>query len=146
MGRNNTIRGDLPRDGCRGGRMFSWDQVKDDKQRVCYLGNSVAAPIGKWQRGRDIMWYTKNIDLSTKSSAPQKKSEFDIVKEREQKMMSKVLDHGFGNQSDESFPFQSSSSFSVHKNQETRENKNHQSDRIEKNLSYHGRHRTNTRR
>lgn len=30
---------------------FSWDEVKADKHRENYLGHSVKAPVGRWQKG-----------------------------------------------------------------------------------------------
>lgn len=41
-----------PRPGARGGRdQFSWDNVKADKDREYYLGHSVKALAGRWQKG-----------------------------------------------------------------------------------------------
>jgi hypothetical protein len=38
--------------GARGGRAeFSWDNVKGDKDREFYLGHSVKAGVGRWQKG-----------------------------------------------------------------------------------------------
>jgi hypothetical protein len=38
--------------GARGGRAeFSWDNVKSDKDREFYLGHSVKATTGRWQKG-----------------------------------------------------------------------------------------------
>jgi hypothetical protein len=30
---------------------FNWDDVKADKHRENYLGHSVKAPVGRWQKG-----------------------------------------------------------------------------------------------
>lgn len=30
---------------------FSWDDVKADKHRENYLGHSLKAPVGRWQKG-----------------------------------------------------------------------------------------------
>lgn len=30
---------------------FSWDDVKVDKHRENYLGHSIKAPVGRWQKG-----------------------------------------------------------------------------------------------
>ncbi len=41
-----------PRGGTRGGKdQFNWENVKADKDREFYLGHSVKALTGRWQKG-----------------------------------------------------------------------------------------------
>lgn len=41
-----------PRGGARGGKdQFNWENVKSDKDREFYLGHSVKALAGRWQKG-----------------------------------------------------------------------------------------------
>ena len=43
----------LYRPGARGGRdQFNWENVKSDKDREFYLGHSVKASTGRWQKGK----------------------------------------------------------------------------------------------
>ncbi|KAL4439676.1 hypothetical protein ABPG75_002677 [Micractinium tetrahymenae] len=76
------------RGGTRGGRdQFSWDNVKTDKDREFFLGHSVKATTGRWQKGRDVFWYTREVDRSEADAA----SELAMVKQREQDLMMEAL-------------------------------------------------------
>ncbi|PSC74414.1 Multiple myeloma tumor-associated 2 [Micractinium conductrix] len=76
------------RGGTRGGRdQFSWENVKADASREYYLGHSVKALTGRWQKGRDVYWYTRDVDRG-EADAP---SELEMVKQHEQDLMMEAL-------------------------------------------------------
>jgi len=78
------------RGGTRGGKdQFSWDDVKTDKDRECYLGHSVMAPVGRWQEGKDLSWYARGDDKSVMQS--KLTSEFDQAKQMEERALMAAL-------------------------------------------------------
>ncbi|KAI3629109.1 hypothetical protein CBS9595_000181 [Malassezia furfur] len=81
------------RGGTRGGQAdFSWDVVREDKHRENYLGNSVAAPKGRWQQGRDILWYNRDTSArDADDAAEQRRQELLRVKQAEQDAMRELL-------------------------------------------------------
>ncbi|KAE8290816.1 Multiple myeloma tumor-associated protein 2-like protein [Larimichthys crocea] len=77
--------------GVRGGQdQFNWDDVKGDKHRENYLGNSLMAPVGRWQKGKDLTWYARD----KKGSRPlTKEEELAAVKAAEHEALMAALGH-----------------------------------------------------
>ncbi|OAL75488.1 hypothetical protein A7D00_1087 [Trichophyton violaceum] len=82
----STIR----KEGSRGGQTeFKWSDVKDSSRRENYLGHSLMAPVGRWQQGRDLSWYTKGEDSDAAKKA--REEEIRKVKEAEQEAIARAL-------------------------------------------------------
>lgn len=81
------------RPGVRGGRdQFSWDQVKEDKQRLNYLGSSIHGVPDKFKRGNpETFWYAKEEKTISKVT---EKSEIEELKAKERFMMETLLGNG----------------------------------------------------
>ncbi|KAL9102241.1 MAG: hypothetical protein Q9163_002577 [Psora crenata] len=77
----------------RGGRAdFKWEDVKDDVHRENYLGHSIMAPVGRWQKNRDLSWYAKSdTSPAALSAAEARKEELRKIKEAEQDALSEAL-------------------------------------------------------
>jgi hypothetical protein len=102
------------RGGVRGGKdQFNWDDVKNDKHRDFYLGHSLKvrresvcvcvrvcvlthrlsqAPVGRWQKGKDLLWYTKDEEAAAQAAADDPRArELAAIKAKEQDLMDQAL-------------------------------------------------------
>mmetsp|Transcript_35436 Transcript_35436/g.59724 ORF Transcript_35436/g.59724 Transcript_35436/m.59724 type:complete len:242 (+) Transcript_35436:105-830(+) len=76
------------RGGTRGGKdQFKWDDVKTDQDRENYLGHSVMAPVGRWQKNKDILWWTREKEGQGQSMAEERRA----MKEQEEQLMREAL-------------------------------------------------------
>ncbi|KAG6861237.1 hypothetical protein C0995_002359 [Termitomyces sp. Mi166 len=68
------------RGGTRGGQAeFKWSDVSADKDREHYLGHSINAPTGRWQKNKDVHWYNRE----GKQSQSERDEEIRKIKELE---------------------------------------------------------------
>ncbi|KAH8821461.1 kinase phosphorylation protein-domain-containing protein [Xylogone sp. PMI_703] len=87
----------IRKSGSRGGVNFSWDEVATSQHRENYLGHSLMAPVGRWQKGKDLTWYAKGEDKNaTGESAEERrirerKEEIQRIKEAEEDALARAL-------------------------------------------------------
>ncbi|KAJ7716826.1 kinase phosphorylation protein-domain-containing protein [Mycena maculata] len=68
------------RGGTRGGQAeFKWSDVSADKDRENYLGHSINAPTGRWQKNKDVHWYNRD----QKQDEDERTEEIRKIKEAE---------------------------------------------------------------
>ncbi|KIP04627.1 hypothetical protein PHLGIDRAFT_189139 [Phlebiopsis gigantea 11061_1 CR5-6] len=76
------------RGGTRGGQAeFKWSDVSQDKDRENYLGHSINAPTGRWQKSKDIHWYQREVAEGEEARL----EEIRRVKEQEAEALAAML-------------------------------------------------------
>ncbi|KAF9565422.1 hypothetical protein CPC08DRAFT_683981 [Agrocybe pediades] len=81
------------RGGTRGGQAeFKWSDVSADKDRENYLGHSINAPTGRWQKNKDIHWYNRDKESSDAAArAEARAEEIRKIKEMEADALAAAL-------------------------------------------------------
>ncbi len=87
------------KEGSRGGTGdFKWSDVQTSGHREHYLGHSLMAPVGRWQKNRDLNWYAKGDaanaadgEFAEQQAARQRAEEIKRVKEAEQDALARAL-------------------------------------------------------
>jgi hypothetical protein len=81
----------------RGGAgRFNWEDVKkDEKFRDTYIGHSLYAPVGRWQKGKDLQWYAKPTPTNAADEKARQKAEriaeIRKIKEAEEEALAEAL-------------------------------------------------------
>ncbi|KFY33552.1 hypothetical protein V494_07513 [Pseudogymnoascus sp. VKM F-4513 (FW-928)] len=88
----------IRKEGSRGGVEFKWSDVESSTRRENYLGHSLMAPVGRWQKNRDLNWYAKADDGpagegETEEEKKQRlrKEEIKAIKEAEEDALARAL-------------------------------------------------------
>jgi Multiple myeloma tumor-associated len=81
----------------RGGAgRFNWEDVKkDEKFRDTYIGHSLHAPVGRWQKGKDLQWYARATPSNAADEKARQRTEREAeirrIKEAEEEALAEAL-------------------------------------------------------
>lgn len=88
----------IRKSGSRGGVDFKWEDVSNSVHRENYLGHSLMAPVGRWQKGKDLNWYAKGDskesvagESADERRVRERKEEIRRIKEAEEDALAKAL-------------------------------------------------------
>ncbi|RMD43441.1 hypothetical protein DV735_g1681, partial [Chaetothyriales sp. CBS 134920] len=88
------------KEGSRGGSGdFKWSDVQNSTHREQYLGHSLHAPVGRYNQGKDLSWYTRDRAKDSNKSqedpaaaaARERAEEIKRIKEAEEDALARAL-------------------------------------------------------
>lgn len=88
----------IRKEGSRGGVNFSWSDVTTSSHRENYLGHSLMAPVGRWQKNKDLSWYAKGDnkegadgETADERRIRERKEEIRRIKDAEEDALARAL-------------------------------------------------------
>lgn len=87
----------IRKSGSRGGVDFQWSDVSTSQHRENYLGHSLMAPVGRWQKNKDLSWYAKGdkgpvgTETAEEQAKRERKEEIMRIKEAEEDALARAL-------------------------------------------------------